>query len=42
MKLSEDWRRRGLIYQVTDEAVLDQLDAGSVTAYIGFDPTAPS
>ncbi len=42
MKLSEDWRRRGLIYQVTDEAVLDQLDAGSVTAYIGFDPTASS
>ncbi len=42
MKLSEDWRRRGLIYQVTDEAVLDQLDAGSVTAYIGFDPSASS
>ena len=31
----------GCVHQVTDEAVFDQLDAGSITAYIGFDPTAP-
>jgi tyrosyl-tRNA synthetase len=42
VKLSEDWRRRGLIHQVTDDDILDQLDAGTVTAYIGFDPTASS
>jgi tyrosyl-tRNA synthetase len=40
--LSEDFRYRGLIHSVTDESVLDRLDAGQVTAYIGFDPTAPS
>jgi tyrosyl-tRNA synthetase len=42
MKLSDDLRFRGLIHSVTDESVLDRLDAGTVTAYIGFDPTAPS
>ncbi len=34
---------RGLISQTTDEAALRAaLDAGSVTLYCGFDPTAPS
>ncbi|MFZ1062282.1 MAG: tyrosine--tRNA ligase [Acidimicrobiales bacterium] len=42
MGVREDWEFRGLVHQCTDEAVFDQLDAGSVTAYIGFDPTAPS
>jgi tyrosyl-tRNA synthetase len=40
--LSEDFAFRGLIYQVTDEAILTRLDKGDVTAYIGFDPTARS
>ena len=40
--LSEDLRWRGLIHQVTDEAILRRLDAGGVTAYTGFDPTARS
>ncbi len=42
MSLRADWAFRGLIHQVTDEAIFEQLDAGKVTAYIGFDPTAPS
>jgi tyrosyl-tRNA synthetase len=42
MKLHEDWRFRGLIAQVTDEAIFARLDAGTVTAYVGFDPTASS
>lgn len=34
---------RGLISQTTDEAALrEALDAGPVTLYCGFDPTAPS
>jgi tyrosyl-tRNA synthetase len=40
--LTEDLRFRGLIHQVTDEAILSRLDRGGVTAYIGFDPTARS
>ena len=39
---SEDLRARGLVHQVTDEALYDLLDAGGLTAYIGFDPTADS
>ncbi len=34
---------RGLVYQTTDaEALAAHLDAGPVTGYVGFDPTAPS
>jgi len=34
---------RGLVAQTTDEAALRQaLDDGPITAYCGFDPTAPS
>jgi len=42
MTLRTDWEFRGLVHQTTDEAVLDRLSAGGVTAYIGFDPTASS
>ena len=42
MNLRDDWQFRGLVHQVTDDAVLDRLSEGGVTAYIGFDPTAPS
>ena len=36
-----EWR--GLIAQSTDrDALIKQLDSGSTTFYIGFDPTAPS
>ncbi len=40
--LSEDLVFRGLIHQVSDEALLAALDAGGLSVYIGFDPTAPS
>ncbi len=34
---------RGFIHQISDEAGLDALFAKeTVTAYIGYDPTAPS
>lgn len=42
MNLREDWEFRGLVHQTTDDSVLDSLSRGGVTAYIGFDPTAPS
>ena len=42
MNLRADWQFRGLVHQTTDEAILDRLSGGGVTAYIGFDPTAPS
>jgi tyrosyl-tRNA synthetase len=42
MKLRDDWDFRGLVHQSTDDAVLDRLSVGGVTAYIGFDPSAPS
>ncbi|MFP5375392.1 MAG: tyrosine--tRNA ligase [Acidimicrobiia bacterium] len=40
--LSEDLQFRGLVHQVTDPAVPALLDGGPVTAYAGFDPSAPS
>lgn len=40
--VSDDLAFRGLIHQVSDKALLPMLDAGEVTAYIGFDPTADS
>jgi tyrosyl-tRNA synthetase len=42
MNLREDWLFRGLVYQSTDPELLARLSGGGVTAYIGFDPTAPS
>ena len=40
--LSEDLAFRGLIHQVTDPGLLARLDAGGLTIYAGFDPTADS
>lgn len=42
MQLRADWEFRGLVHQSTDETLLDRLSAGGVSAYVGFDPTAPS
>ncbi len=40
--LSEDLRFRGLIHQMTDPGLAGLLDSGGLTAYAGFDPSAPS
>jgi tyrosyl-tRNA synthetase len=40
--LSEDLTFRGLVHQTTDPKVLHLLDAGGLTFYAGFDPSAPS
>jgi tyrosyl-tRNA synthetase len=40
--LVDDLRFRGLIHQVTDETLFERLDAGGMTLYIGFDPSASS
>ncbi|MGA0009499.1 MAG: tyrosine--tRNA ligase, partial [Candidatus Nanopelagicales bacterium] len=41
--LIDDLQWRGLIAQSTDlDALRTELDAGPLTYYIGFDPTAPS
>ena len=40
--LSADLEFRGLIHQVSDPALTERLDAGGLTAYIGFDPSQPS
>ena len=42
MNLRDDWQFRGLVHQVTDVGLLERLNAGGITAYIGFDPTASS
>jgi len=42
MTLREDWEFRGLVHQITDETLLERFDAGGITVYAGFDPTAPS
>src|SRR4051812_31742695 len=39
--LLDELRWRGLLYQATENAAA-ALDAGPVSGYIGFDPTAPS
>jgi tyrosyl-tRNA synthetase len=39
---SEDLAFRGLIHQVTDPDLSKRLDAGGLTVYAGFDPTADS
>jgi tyrosyl-tRNA synthetase len=38
----EDLRFRGLIHQMTDPGLGDRLNAGRMTGYTGFDPTADS
>lgn len=42
MGVREDWSFRGILHQFTDESIFDRLDAGTVTYYVGFDPTAKS
>ena len=39
---SDDLRFRGLLHQVTDERLLPGSTPAALTAYIGFDPSAPS
>ncbi len=42
MGLFEEMKSRGLIAQVTDDDIAALLNSSSLTAYIGFDPTADS
>jgi tyrosyl-tRNA synthetase len=43
MNLIDDFRARGLLHQITDEDGLRAaFEGGTVTGYIGFDPTAAS
>ncbi|TAN24829.1 MAG: tyrosine--tRNA ligase [Actinomycetota bacterium] len=42
MGLYEEMKSRGLIAQVTDENIGEVLDSSSISAYIGFDPSADS
>ena len=42
MTVRGDWEFRGILHQVTDDALFEQLNNGGVTVYAGFDPTAPS
>ena len=42
MNVRQDWEFRGILHQFTDESIFEQLNAGSVTLYAGFDPTAKS
>lgn len=42
MGLFEELEWRGLVHDFTDPSVPERLDAGGMTAYIGFDPTADS
>lgn len=42
MKLYEELKWRGLLYQTTDPAVEDLLNNSSLTFYLGADPTADS
>ena len=40
--LSSELTWRGLVHQATDDGLLARLDRETITAYIGFDPTADS
>ncbi len=42
MGLVDELAFRGLVHQVTDEALFGRLAQGPLTLYAGFDPTAPS
>ena len=42
MNLFEELKWRGLIHNVTDEAVIDKLNNDSLTFYLGTDPTGDS
>lgn len=42
MKLLEELKWRELLFDVTDEALADELEKGPMTFYVGADPTADS
>ncbi len=42
MNLFEELKWRGLIHSVTDEAVIEKINNGEVTFYLGADPTGDS
>lgn len=42
MNFYEELEARGLVYQITDEAIKEKINAGGLTLYVGFDPTADS
>lgn len=42
MTVFEDLKWRGLIQDISDEALIEKLNAGGLTFYIGTDPTADS
>ena len=42
MTLYEELKARGLVAQITDEEIIDLINNGKATFYIGFDCTADS
>lgn len=42
MNLFEELKWRGLVHNVTDESVIEKLNNGNVTFYLGTDPTGDS
>ena len=42
MKLYDELKARGLVAQITDEEIIDLINEGKATFYIGFDCTADS
>jgi len=42
MNLFEELKWRGLIHNITDEAVIDKINNGELTFYLGADPTGDS
>ena len=42
MTLFEELKWRGLIHSVTDEAVIEKINNGELTFYLGADPTGDS
>ena len=42
MKLYDELKARGLVAQITDEEIIDVINEGKATFYIGFDCTADS
>ena len=40
MTLYEELKARGLVAQITDEEIIDLINNGKATFYIGFDCTA--
>lgn len=42
MTLYEELEYRGLVYNITDESVIDKINGGNETFYLGTDPTGDS